>query len=666
MAHQSFPLAPSRFATAPSSERGDPASPDLSGVSATPAGLLRHILASHPNAVVLADSTGKIVYANGHAAELLGYTEAELSGLQVDELVPETSRGGHEHDRDSYLAAPDARPMGLGRDLQALRKDGRHISVEIGLSSFVSDGERYTVAVLADITARKQMEADLLSTTANLKALIAASPLATVVLDLEGNVRLWNPAATYVFGWSAEEVLGKSLPHVPEAEMPEVREILLGVARGRVVSGMHLRRKRKDGHPIQVELFAAPQRDQDGRTVGVIEQMVDITARLHMEETLLQAQKMESIGRLAGGIAHDFNNMLTAISGFAQLLLLDLPEEGPEHESAEAIRRASDQAAALTQQLLTFSRRQMLQPTVLDPDEVVAGMEPMLRRLIGEHIDLKFTLQAAPGRLRADPVQIEQIILNLVLNSRDAMPDGGQLKIETEQVAFDDEYVAEHFAVTPGRYVMIAVSDTGIGMDRETRAHIFEPFFTTKERGKGTGLGLATTYGIVRQSGGHIWLYSEPGEGTTFKAYFPLVEDEVSATAAELPPTAGGTETILLVEDEPSVRELARLILERRGYRLLVAADPLEALAIVEDHEAPIDLLVSDVVMPLLSGPELAARVRALRPEMRTLFLSGYTEELVGSKGGLRATDGFLSKPFTPDALARKVRELVDEPKACA
>ena len=657
---------PSLSAAAPSDALADPAIPELSEASAAQEGLLSAILASHPSAVVLVDSSGEIAYSNPHASELLGYAERELRGMPVDQVVPEKLRAGHEHNRESYLAAPLTRPMGLARDLHARHKDGRLVPVEIGLSSFLSGGERYVVAVMADITTRKQMEADLRSTTADLEALVEASPLATVVLDLEGSVLLWNPAATYIFGWTADEVRGKRLPHVPKAEMPEMQEILAGVARGNVISGMHLRRKRKDGHPIQIELFAAPQRDQDRRIVGVIEQMADVTARQHMEEALLQAQKMESIGRLAGGIAHDFNNMLTAVSGFAQLLLMDLDEESPQHASAEAIRRAADQAAALTQQLLAFSRRQMLQPAVLDADEVVAAMEPMLRRLIGENIDLKFTLRAAPGRLRADPVQVEQIILNLVLNSRDAMPDGGHLEIETARAAFDGAYVSEHFAVSPGRYVMIAVSDTGVGMDRETRAHIFEPFFTTKEPGKGTGLGLATTYGIVRQSGGHIWLYSEPGEGTTFKAYFPLIEEDVAAPESADPPALGGTETILLVEDEPSVRELTRLILERHGYELLVAADPLEALEIVERHDSPIDVLVSDVVMPLLSGPELARRIRELRPRMRTLFLSGYTEELVGAKGGLSEMDGFLSKPFTPDALARKVRELADGQKAPA
>jgi PAS domain S-box-containing protein len=666
MSDMPFGPASSRAPALPSNGRADPPNLDLGETSSSPADLLRCILASHPNAVLLVDPSSRIVYSNSRAGELLGYTENELTAMRVDDLVPDELRGSHEDDRVSYLADPQTRSMGQGRDLHARRKDGRLVAVEIGLSSFESDGRHYVVANIADITARKEMEADLRSTTTNLEALIASSPLATIVLDLEGNVRLWNPAAAYMFGWTEEEALGQSLPHVPETEMAEVRGILRDVARGQVISGMHLRRRRKDGHLIQVELFAAPQCDQDGRTVGVIEQMADVTARRHMEETLLQAQKMESIGRLAGGIAHDFNNMLTAVSGFAQLLLLDLPEDSTQYESAEAIRRAADQAAALTQQLLAFSRRQMLEPTVLDPDEIVGGMEPMLRRLIGEDIDLQFTLQASPARLRADPVQIEQIILNLVLNSRDAMPNGGHLKIETGQAAFDGAYVLEHFAVSPGRYVMIAVSDTGVGMDRETRARIFEPFFTTKERGKGTGLGLATTYGIVRQSGGHIWLYSEPGEGTTFKAYFPLVEEELTAPAAVLPPASGGTETILLVEDDPSVRELSRLILERRGYEMLVAADPIEALAIAEGHPEPIHLLVSDVVMPSLNGPELARRVRELRPGLRTLFLSGYTEELVGAKGALKGVDDFLAKPFTPDALARKVRELVDGPKARA
>ena len=530
--------------------------------------------------------------------------------------------------------------------------------VEIGLSSFESDGERYVTAVLSDITARKKSEEVLANTMTNLQELVAASPLATMTLDLEGRVLLWSPAAEDLFGWRANEVLGRVLPHVPPTELTEVREILRRVGRGETIAGMELRRQMKGGRPIQAELYAAPQRDASGHIIGVIEQMADITGRRQMEEAMLQAQKMESIGRLAGGVAHDFNNMLTAISGFAQLLIQDLPPGTREAENAEAIRRAATQAAALTQQLLAFSRRQVLQPKVLDPDEAIGAMEPMLRRLIDESVELRVKLSAASSRLKADPAQLEQIVLNLAVNARDAMPSGGRLTIETGRAYFDAAYTAEHFAVTAGEYVMLAVSDTGVGMDRATRAHVFEPFFTTKDKGKGTGLGLATIYGIVRQSGGHIWLYSEPGQGTTFKVYFPLVRDELSAIEVPQPDVAGGHETILLVEDEDAVRELARTILARKGYNVLSAADPREALGIAESYEGHIDVLVSDVVMPILSGPEMARRILASRPDIKTLFLSGYTEELITSEGRLSGMDAFLSKPFTAEGLARKVGEL--------
>ena len=501
--------------------------------------------------------------------------------------------------------------------------------------------------------------AELRSTIGNLQALIAASPMATLSLDLEGRVLLWNPASERMFGWKAAEVVGRILPHVPPSELPEVREILGRVAAGQVISGLELLRQRKDGGPIQAELYAAPQRDATGKVIGVIEQLADITGRKQLQESLLQTQKMESVGRLAGGIAHDFNNMLTAISGFAQLLLMDLPAGSRESENAEAIIHAARQASALTQQLLAFSRRQVLEPRILDPDLAIEAMEPMLRRLIGENVELRVNLRADAGHVKADPAQLEQVVLNLAVNARDAMPDGGRLTIETGRVAFDAAYSSEHFAVAPGDYVMVAVSDSGVGMDKATRAHIFEPFFTTKEFGKGTGLGLATVYGVVRQSGGHIWLYSEPGEGTTFKVYLPLVDEALSEPRDRPTEATGGTETIMLVEDERVVRDLAKVILERKGYTLLVAASPREALALLESHPAGIDLLVSDVIMPILSGPELARRIRDLRPGIKTLFLSGYTEQLVNADGRLAGMDGFLSKPFTADDLARKVGDIL-------
>ncbi len=625
----------------------------------------RAILESHPSSVVLVDASGRIAYANVRTSQLLGYEPSELVGLAIDELVPEALRPGHTADRNSYMARPRIRKMGAGRDLSIRRKDGRLIPVEIGLSSFVSRGERFVVAVVADITARKAAETALRSSSGNLQALVAASPLATMTLDLEGRILSWNHACERMFGWKVREIIGRVLPHVPPSEMPEVREIIGRVAAGEVIAGMQLRRQRKDGATLQAELYAAPQRDPDGRVVAVIEQMADITGRRQVEELLLQTQKMESIGRFAGGIAHDFNNMVTAIAGFAQLLMQDLPEGTRERDNAEAINRTAHQAASLTQQLLAFSRRQVLQPSVFEADQAIRDMEPMLRRLIGEDIELRVSLSAAHGRVRADPAQLEQVVMNLTVNARDAMPSGGRLTIETGRTSFDAAYASEHFSVLPGNYVMVAVSDSGVGMDKATRKHIFEPFFTTKEFGKGTGLGLATVYGIVRQSGGHIWLYSEPGEGTTFKVYLPLIEDAVSAQgvgpieAASGSGSGSGTGTIILVEDERGVRDLAKLVLERKGYRLLAAATPREALALIETHPEPIDLLVSDVVMPVLSGPELARRIREVRPHIRTLFLSGYTEDLVNADGRLAGMDGFLSKPFTADDLVRKVGEIL-------
>jgi two-component system cell cycle sensor histidine kinase/response regulator CckA len=590
---------------------------------------------------------------------MLGFEASELAGMPVDLLVPEASRSEHTTNRHSYLQAPATRRMGAGRDLSIRRKDGSLLPVEIGLSSFVDDGERFVVALVADITARKAMDAELRSMSGNLQALIDASPLATLVLDLDGRVTVWNPACERLFGWRASEVVGRRFPHVPADGLPEAYEIIRRVAAGESISGMELRRHHRDGGPVMAELHAAPQRDASGRVVAVIEQIVDITNRRQHESALLQTQKMESIGRLAGGVAHDFNNLITAIGGFAELLKQDLPPNSREQENVEAIARATRQATGLTQQLLAFSRRQAIKPQVLDPDRALADMEPILRRLIGEHIELRLCPTAAGGLVMTDPAQFEQIVINLVVNARDAMPDGGRVTVETGRSTFDASYASEHFSVAPGDYVMIAVGDTGIGMDKATTAHLFEPFFTTKEVGQGTGLGLATVYGAVHQNGGHIWLYSEPGEGTTFKIYLPLVEGADPASVAAPAAIGGGTETLLLVEDEPAVREFVKLTLERRGYRLLVAGSPLEALAVIEGHTGPIDLLVSDVVMPGMSGPELGRRIAESRSDVQSLFLSGYTHELVHRGGRLDSEANFLSKPFTGDELARKVEEVL-------
>src|SRR2546428_2824397 len=380
------------------------------------------------------------------------------------------------------------------------------------------------------------------------------------------------------------------------------------------------------------------------------------------EEQLRQSKKVEPIGSLGGGIAHDFNNLLTIINGYTELLLARLPGNDKMSRDVNEIRKAGQRAASLTRQLLAFSRKQILEPRVLDLNAIVVELEKMLRRLIGEDIRLTIAPAADLRRIKTDPGQIEQVIMNLVVNARDAMPQGGNLTLETANVDLDPSYASRHVGVRPGAYVMLAVSDTGCGMDKESMTHIFEPFFTTKAPGKGTGLGLSTVYGIIKQSGGNVWAYSEPGRGTTFKIYLPQVEGVV-----DRPPREGqragiprGSETILLAEDQKELRELIRQMLEMNGYTVIAACDGLEAIEICKRHEGLIHLMLSDVVMPQMGGRELAQRLATVRPDMKVLYMSGYTSNAIVHHGILDPGTLFIQKPFTPDSLARKVREVLD------
>jgi PAS domain S-box-containing protein len=409
------------------------------------------------------------------------------------------------------------------------------------------------------------------------------------------------------------------------------------------------------------ESHVQPLRDGEGGIEGVIGVALDVTERDRLADQLRQSQKMQAVGELAGGLAHDFNNLLMVVKGHAQLLLDRVPDPSPMRQSVLQVEKAADRAASLTRQLLAFSRKQVLQPRVLDMNEVVAGMIRMFSRVIGENIEMAFLPGANIGRVKADPGQIEQVLLNLVVNARDAMPDGGRLTIETSNVELDRSYSARHANAEPGPYVMLTVTDTGCGMDAETQSHIFEPFFTTKGPGKGTGLGLATVYGVVKQSGGYIWVYSEVGHGTTFKIYLPRVMAEVDRLAPETDTRdlARGNETILFVEDEQSVRELVRDYLRDRGYTILEAPHGTEALKVASAHEGTIHMLITDVVMPHLSGPELAAQISALRPGLKVLFVSGYTDDTVFRHGVLEGGVAYLQKPFNLKALARKIREVL-------
>ncbi len=414
---------------------------------------------------------------------------------------------------------------------------------------------------------------------------------------------------------------------------------------------------RKDGRRVPVLVAVAPL--EDGKSISI---SLDLSERKRVEEQFRQAQKMEAVGRLAGGVAHDFNNILSIILSYAELIGMNLAPGEPLSMEVEEIHAAAVRATELTRQLLAFSRQQVLEPKVLSLRSMVAGMERMLRRLLGADIHLTTLLEPELWNVVADPSQIEQIIMNLAVNARDAMPKGGKLTIQTTNVELDRDYAAVHHDVRPGLYVMLAVTDTGVGMDAETQARIFEPFFTTKEKGKGTGLGLATVFGIVKQSGGHVWVYSEPGKGTTFKVYFPRVSgtEDVQPSEPSPPESIRGTETILLVEDDPHVRVLARNILRRHGYVVLEASNGGEALLLCEQHGAKIDLLLTDVVLPLMSGRQIAERLNIIRPEMKVLFMSGYTDDAVLQHGVLDSGVAYLQKPLTPGTLTSRVREVLD------
>jgi PAS domain S-box-containing protein len=429
----------------------------------------------------------------------------------------------------------------------------------------------------------------------------------------------------------------------------------------------------RDERVVWVEAHSTVICDDKGNPLGMRGVTIDITAskeaergRAQLEEQLRQAQKIDSIGRLAGGVAHDFNNILTAINGYADLMLLELTPGDPLRSSVTEIRRAGERAAGLTRQLLAFSRRQLLQPRVLALNSLIVDSIRMLKRLLGEDIELVTLLDPDLGQVKADAGQMDQVILNLALNARDAMPQGGRLTLETQNVILQEEYAQKHFSLQPGSYIMLAVSDIGCGMDAQILSHIFEPFFTTKEPGKGTGLGLSTVYGIVQQSGGSIWVYSEPGRGTTFKIYLPRIKESVAEAVEKRtePESPRGSETILVVEDDEIVRKLTCQALRRYGYLVVEAANGGEALLACERHPGTIPLMITDVVMPQISGPELAARLRQLHPEIHVLYISGYTEDAVVRHGLLDEARSFLQKPFTPSTLVHKVRDMLDQQTA--
>jgi PAS domain S-box-containing protein len=612
----------------------------------------RYLFDSNPHVMWVYDlQTLRFLAVNEAAVRTYGYSRDEFLGMTIREIrppedVPRLLQTVRE------LAGASATSNWRHR-----KKDGTLLDVEIRSHPFEFGGRAARLVLVLDVTERKRAEEALHGAEQMLRTVVTNAPLVLFALDAGGVFTLSEGTGLKALGLRPGEVVGRSVFEIYQG-IPRICENARRALAGETFFDVI------EVGSLVFETGYAPLRGSGGKVTGVIGVATDVTERRHLEAQLRQAQKMEAVGRLAGGVAHDFNNLLTAIGGYSELLQTRWGGTAHGAKELEEIRKACQRATALTRQLLAFSRRQVLEPKVLDLNAVVTRTEQMLRRLIGEDVDLITSLHPSLGRVRADPSQVEQILMNLVVNARDAMPQGGRVVVETANVELGPSFAARHPETQPGPYVMLAVSDTGSGMDPETLAHLFEPFFTTKGPGEGTGLGLSTVYGIVRQSGGNIWAYSEPGRGSTFKIYLPRAEEAAESVpeAARVTPRLRGNETILVVEDEKIVRSLALEILKMHGYSVLEARNGTEALKVAARHSGTIHLMLTDVVMPQMGGPELVQRLQPLRPEMRILYMSGYTGGALVQQGVLAPETALLSKPFGVDALARKIREILDQP----
>jgi two-component system cell cycle sensor histidine kinase/response regulator CckA len=617
------------------------------------------------------DSQGRITNVNRTELEMLGYTHEEMIGQPAWKCIVEK-----EEARQQILAKlAGTMPPARGLDRTYRRKDGTTFPAMVEDRLILDSGEKIKGirATIQDITERKQSEEVLKQAEEKYRDIFENAIEGIFQATPEGRYINVNPALAHMYGYdSPEELMNtvKDIYHQLYVNPNRHSELLRLLEEKGVVHNFEIQVYHKDREIIWISTNIRVVHDNDGRFLyyeGAVQNMTEQKKAekdvKFLEDQLRQSQKLESIGRLAGGVAHDFNNLLTIIKGNSQLSLMDLKEEDPLRENLEEVVRASDRASDLIRQLLAFSRRQILEMRVLDLNTVLRDMDKMLHRLIGEDIELITLLADDLGRVKTDPGWVEQIIMNLAVNARDAMPSVGKLTIETANVELDEAYARNHIAVTPGRYVMLSMSDTGVGMTPEVRQQVFEPFFTTKEKGKGTGLGLSTVYGIVKQSGGNIWVYSEPDKGTTFKIYLPRVDEplEELGERAEVKEVPRGTETILICEDEEDVLKLAGRILSGQGYTVLQASSTSKALEICKEQTQPIHLILTDVVMPQMSGRELLEQCRKVRVDFKILYMSGYTDYAITHHGVLEKGVNYIQKPFTVDGLARKVRAVLDK-----
>ena len=624
--------------------------------------LFRLISEHAADLIAVVDIQGHRIFNSLSYEKVLGYTVDELrNSSSFEQIHPEDIGRVKE-------GAAEARRTGIGRPLEYRfrHKNGTWRVLESTASvirNSKGDPDKLVI-VNRDVTDRKRAAEALQRSETGFRSLVEDAPYGIFKANMTGKLIMVNPALEKMLGYKfQDELLKVDLANAIFRYPAEHQKIIGMFIRDKHFKDVEVEWRRKDGTFITVRCSGWPIRDENGADMEVFAE--DVTERRVLERQLRMAQKMEAVGRLSGGIAHDFNNLLGVIIGYIHVMKRNLIPGEPSYEYAEEIEKAGQRAVALTRQLLAFSRQQVLEPVILNLNTLVSDMEKMLPRLIGEDIQLSLVLDPAIGQVKADPGQIEQVVMNLAVNARDAMPDGGKLTIRTANAELDANFTGEHSGSIEGQYVMLAVSDTGTGMDPETQAQIFEPFFTTKGRDKGTGLGLATVYGVVKQSNGYITVESEKGKGALFHIYLPRIDAPVAARSegTQAPLTVCGSETILLVEDAEPLRMLAQLFLKENGYRVLTAADGAEAQRVAAQTPGPIDLLLTDVVMPGINGRVLAERLAPLHPTMKVLYMSGYTDTFIAGHGVLEEGVHLLHKPFTEDALMRKIRELLDAGK---
>ena len=618
---------------------------------------LAAIVECSEDAIIAANLDGKITDWNAGAEKMFGYSRAEAAGMPVSIIAPPERR----HEPLEILARIRKGAGVINQETVRMKQDGKPVHVSLTVSPIRDHAGRLTgsAAIARDITERIEMEAALRRSEANFRSVIENSPYGALRTLLDGRILLANPAVVRMLGYSSESDLLSLNMTTDIYRDPADRARIIEQSRNtEYVKDIEVEWKHRSGSSIMVRFSSHIVKNQAGEIDHFDLMVQDITKQRNLEDQLRQAQKMEAIGRLAGGVAHDFNNLLGVIIGYSELVLDQIEPASAVRSQVEQIRRAGERATALTRQLLAFSRQQVLDTKPLNLNAIISDMAQMLLRLIGEDVELQTKLESELHAIRGDQGQIEQVIMNLAVNARDAMPQGGKLMIETRNVTVEDDELQRRTPMMPGDYILLTISDTGVGMDAETQAHIFEPFFTTKAQGKGTGLGLATVYGVVKQSGGYIWVYSEPGVGATFKVYLPRVLGELQTSR---PPDMGdshrGSETVLVVEDEVSLRTFTCTLLQNNGYTVLEAGDGDEALALAGQYKRPIHLLLTDMIMPGMNGPAVAEKLASLHPEAQVLFMSGYTGFV--SRGLIDPHAILISKPFTREELLRKIQQVL-------